>query len=336
MKNVRIESYSLVDNKQALDLEGQCIQGKSLALSFVRPTFHARSEVYKNYKIFCAKVDKKLVGIFAAAEKIVTLHNESIRSLYFYDCRIDPLFRHQGIAKKLTKALVEYFGKNIDCYYTLIAGQNKRAFDLASKGFGAEIVIPLTYIIFPVYKKYHLSLKYEKSSVDDIFKIYSQNSRQLEFVPDLNRNFLAGYVGSFADNNLAAASSIWTNENLLSERVEKTPFHFHLYKMFTTIINPLIDMPQIPNKKEILKSWFLFNLYAKNIHSVVNLLKHINNQAIVNRKKFIYVLLQNNDPILSFFRKTKLKHFKLPYYFLGKGSKIPRQNDKIYIDIRDL
>ncbi len=63
MKELKIEPYTINDNEEALALEKQCIQGKSMALSFQRPFFHARSEVYENYKIYCAKINNKLVGI---------------------------------------------------------------------------------------------------------------------------------------------------------------------------------------------------------------------------------------------------------------------------------
>jgi Acetyltransferase (GNAT) family len=335
MKRLKIEAYSSEDNFQALELEKHCIQGRSFALSFIRPTFHARSQVYDNYKIFCAKLDEKLIGVFAAAEKKVTLNNEPVRALYFYDCRIHPEYRHNGIAKRLTETLVESFGKEIKCYYTLIAGQNERAFQLACKGFGAKVVIPLTYLIFPVYKKYNFNSYVKTTTAQEIFNNFISNQNK-QFIPDSNLNNLTGYVNSWLQNDYEAGCSVWTNENLLSERIEKIPFRFNIYKKLSGALIPFVALPQIPGKKEILQSWFLFNFYCTGIQSAENLLKHINNQALQKGKKFIYVLLQNDDPLLSILKKIRLRRFELPYSFLVKGDKMPAKSANIYIDIKDL
>ena len=60
---MKITPYTLEDNEAALDLEEQCVQGESIVLTYRRPTFHARSQVYDKYRILCAKIDNRLVGI---------------------------------------------------------------------------------------------------------------------------------------------------------------------------------------------------------------------------------------------------------------------------------
>jgi GNAT superfamily N-acetyltransferase len=334
LKKLQIEPYTLNDNEEALALEKQCVQGKSMAFSFQRTSFHARSEVYKNYKIYCAKINNKMVGISAAAEKFVTLYGKRIRALYFYDLRIHPDYRHQGIAKRLSDALVKSFGPNVDCYYSLIAGQNKRAFEIASKGFGADVVIPLTYMIFPVFKELFLETRYEISDAVENHTSFMKKNEKLEFVPEFEKKKLAGYVTGFKNN--VNGCSIWTNENLLCERVERIPIYFQIYRTISDLIRPFIRLPVIPKKYEILRSWFLFDFHIENRDSANQLLYHINNYALSKSKTFLYILTQNNDPVLSLLKRAGLRYFKLPYFFLAKGSSIPQKDEKIYIDIRDL
>ena len=336
MKDLKIEPYTLNDNEEALAMERQCVQGKSMAFSFQRPSFHARSEVYENYKIYCAKINNKLVGISAGGEKFVTLHRNRIRTVYFYDLRIHPDYRHRGIAKYLNDAVVESFGTNVNCYYSLIAGQNIRAFEIARKGFGAEVVIPLTFMIFPVFKELSLESRHEISDAAEIHKSFMEQKEKLEFVPNFSEKKLTGYVKSFKNKNNFSGCSIWTNENLLCERVEKIPFHFQIYRTISNFIRPFIRLPVIPKKYETLKSWFLFDFYTENNYSAHQLLCHINNFALSKGKTFLYILIQNDDPILSLLKKAGLKYFKLPYFFLAKGSILPQKDIKIYVDIRDL
>jgi len=334
MKDLKIVPYTTNDNEQALALEKQCIQGKSMALSFQRPSFHARSEVYENYKIYCAKINNKLVGTCAGAEKIVTLHGKQIRSVYFYDLRIHPDHRHQGIAKLLNNAVVDSFGSNVDCYYSFIAGQNKRAVDIACKGFGAQVVIPFTYMIFPVYKKLPIESRYEISDAFEIHKNHLHQKEKLDFISEFDKNNLTEYVTSF--RNKGSGASIWTNENLLCERVERLPLYLQIYRMLSNAIRPIINLPVIPKKHESLKSWILFDLFTNNENDACQLLHKINNFALSKGKTFIYILLQNNVPNLLLLKRAGSKYFTMPYLFLVKGSIIPREDEKIYIDIRDL
>ena len=334
IRNLKIEPYSIDDNEQALLLEKQCIQGKSMALSFRRPYFHARSEVYKNYKIFSAKIENKMVGLFTAAEKFVTLNGNKIRTIYFYDCRIHPEFRHQGIAKYLNNALVEAFGTDVDCYYTLIAGQNKRALKLAIKGFRAGVVISMTYLIFPVYKKLKVTSQYEIAGSAEINKNFMNQNGKMEFVPEFDTKLLAGYVTGFKNED--SGCSIWTNENLLSEHVERIPFHFQIIRNLSSLFRPLVCLPIIPRKHETIKSWFLFDLYLKNRQSARQLLSQANNIALSKGKTFLYILMQNDDPNLLLLKKAGLRFFTLPYYFLAQGSIIPQETNKLFIDIRDI
>ena len=65
MGKIDISPYILSDNEDLLKLEQLCPQGEKLSLKFVRPTFHARSEVYEDYKILTAKMEGKIIGVTA-------------------------------------------------------------------------------------------------------------------------------------------------------------------------------------------------------------------------------------------------------------------------------
>jgi hypothetical protein len=67
--NLTIIPYTNRDDEAALSLEEKCVQGKSIVLKFRRPTFEARSKVYDNYKILCAKSNEELIGIGAYTKK---------------------------------------------------------------------------------------------------------------------------------------------------------------------------------------------------------------------------------------------------------------------------
>jgi GNAT superfamily N-acetyltransferase len=337
MINLKITHYSFEDNEAALQLEEQCVQGEKLILKFSRPSFHARSEVYDKYKILCGRVNDKLIGIIAGAEKSVFLHGEMIRAVYIYDLRVHPDYRKYGTAKKLTNALIEDIGRKADCIYTLMAGENKRALALARLMIRVKTIIPLTYAIIPVYKRLKETETIYTASASEIHKTYLTINNSLQFVPEFAEKRLLGYIRSISfgkEKNYGC--SIWTNENLLEERIVGVPYKFHIIRAFTNALRPFINLPNIPKQNEVIKSWFLFDFCAINKKSVQGILTAVNNIAFDHNKHFLYILLRSDDVMLTFIRNAGFRTFTVPYFFLAKGTTLPSATEKIYIDVRDL
>lgn len=335
MINFEISPYRLEDNAEALELERLCPQGKDLILRFVRPSFQARSGVYDNYKIFTAKLDGKLIGIAAGARKNIILKDNVIPVIYGYDLRVHPDFRKYGTAKILTDAVIKGFGEGINCAYTLVAGENDRAINFFKRGFGANVVIPLVYLFLPIYKKVKEKIEFQITDEEKVHNNFMKHNKDIDFISVFDRQRLFGHVKSISLGE-KAGGSIWTNENIFSEQVVSLPFNYNVLRIFSDSIRPLIKLPVIPQKEEIIKSWFLYDLYAKDYDSLSHLLNSVNNLAYEEGKKFIYILLRKNDNYVRLITRTKKYAFKHPYYFIAKGSIYPDTNSKIYIDIRDL
>jgi len=183
---MKITPYTIKDNDAALDLEERCVQGESIVLKYLRPTFHARSQVYDIYRILCAKIEDKLVGITAWTEKSVRLHGELITAVYTYDLRVHPDYRAKGVAIRLVRAMFDNIGQDADCIYTLIAGENKRALGLAQQIFGMRFAIPFTYAIVPVYKNLNQADNYFHASAEEVHKQYFRTNNQTDFIPEFN------------------------------------------------------------------------------------------------------------------------------------------------------
>jgi ribosomal protein S18 acetylase RimI-like enzyme len=334
---INITPYKLADNDAALKIENQCTQGESLILKYLRPTFHKRSEVYQKYKIFCAKDNENLVGISAWAEKYVRLHREMIRTAYFYDLRVHPEYRGKGLAKHLTEVLIDDVGQDIDCLYTLIAGENDRARGLAQRMFEMNFVIPLTYAVIPVYRDIKLTNNYFFVSATQIHQRFLDQNQHIEFIPDFDEDVMLGYVNSISINmEHTAGCSIWTNENLLAEQVISIPNLNRIQRILSMPLRFFFKLPYIPKPGDMLRSWFLFDLYAMSEEDLHKLLAMVNNLAFEHKRQFLYILLPDKHQILTYLKKSGYRLFTFPYYFLAKGRKLPKQTDEIYLDVRDL
>jgi GNAT superfamily N-acetyltransferase len=337
MLDFNIHPYSVADNEGALALERQCVQGKSLALRFRRPTFHGRSEVYEDYRIFCAKNNGSLVGIIAGALKKVRLHGEPITAAYIYDLRVHPGWRGRGVAKKLTSVLLEEIGSRAECIYTLIHGQNEKALGLACRNFGAETVIPLSYAAIPVYKMLAADELSEYRSPVRVHEAFLEANPGIEFGAPFGDWKLNGHVLSLALNReKSAVCSVWSNEDVLAEEVVRIPRSFRLMSAVSAPLRLFIKLPSIPKPGAVIRSWFLFDLYAENRKSLSDLLASVNNFALANGRTYLYLLLRKDDPQLEWIKRACRRTFTFPYYFLAKGRTIPNPGDPLYIDVRDL
>lgn len=333
---IQIVPYTVADNESTLRLEEQCAQGESLRLRFLRTTFHARSEVYENYRILCAKLDGSLIGIVAGAEKLLKLHDELIRAIYLYDLRVHPDYRRYGTATRLVNTLLEDLGRG-DCIYSLIAGENKRALALARTVLGASrITIPLTYAALPVYKRMNANTGYRTTTALDVHKMYLEHNQDIQFIPAFDEKRMRGHFKSIVTENEKSGFSIWTNENLLQEQVVNVPYRFRIMRILTIPFHTFLKLPHIPKQNEIIRSWFLYDFYARDEQFIKILLSLANNLAIEAGKTFLYLLLDSRDPILNQIRNSGLKIFFIPYYFIVNGRLTPTETDRIYIDIRDV
>jgi ribosomal protein S18 acetylase RimI-like enzyme len=337
MSDVEIFPYSPADDEAALALEEKCVQGTSLKITFRRPDFRARSELYENARIYCARRDGKLIGIIAGALKDVRLHGEMVRALYFYDLRVHPAFRNGGVGKKLTNAVIDDLGKNADCLYTLVNGENAKAMNLARRNFAPKAVIPLTYALFPVYKKRKEREAWRFEKAADLHASYERAHPDLEFMPLFREERLSGYVMSLIlEKRNGTGCSIWTNENILAEQVTQIPSRMRRLRALSRALSPFVRLPHIPADNEIIRSWFLFDFHAEGPKELRSLLAAVNNLALARGRTYFYILVRDGDPLLGTLRAAGPRFITFPYRLLAKGRVFPLESDDFYIDIRDL
>jgi GNAT superfamily N-acetyltransferase len=335
MSEISIVPYTQAMNEGALRVEVLCPQGDSLTLRFIRSTFQKRSDAYERSLILCAMHEGEVVGVAAGAEKEVMFHGSAIRALYGYDLRVHPGFRKFGTARRLSMAVIEHFGRSIDCSYTFVAGQNSRALGHNRKSMGSSVTIPMTYYIVPVYRPFKKKREFADISMNDLHSLYIKNTPGIDFVPTLNREQMIGYVRSITDGSTAGAS-IWTNENILAEQVIRVPRRFTMVRAMNRLLSHIVPLPKFPAIGDTIKSWFLFDLFADSTASTRELLMAASTSALAQGKDFLYVLLQDNDPKVAMLQQSGLRYTTIPYNFLARGPQIPNSADRVYVDIRDL
>jgi ribosomal protein S18 acetylase RimI-like enzyme len=336
-----IRDYIPSDNQAVLRLEKRCPQGKELQISFHRQSFHKRSEMYSDYAILVGLYEGKLVSVVAGAVKEILINGKRIRAGYFYDLRVDPDYRslRMKIAKKMCKQIAKRISLKADLVYCMIAARNLRALHLIRRYYEAKVIIPFKFLVNPVYKK---------RRAKGLIKVVDFGEAHERFLRcNLNRNFycspnvmgLLGYVRSYRLESFSgeAGCSIWSNKEILGERIESVPKKYETIRSVLKVASSLMNTPHIPEKGESLDSWHLFDFYASTPASARELFLQINNAALQHNKTYIYLPLQESEDYFSVLKKCCWKFSPvIDYFVLANGKELPQKNSKIYIDIRDL
>lgn len=335
MTPVEILPYTAEDSDAAIRLEESLTQGGPLSLAFRRPTFHARSSVYENSMLLCAKEGDRVVGVAAGARKRVWLGGEQISALYGYDLRVHPDYRRFGTARRLAQAVMDRLGP-ADCNYSLVAGQNERALRFTRRAFGPSSIIQLTYLIIPVFRKRQSRERPLQTDIQTVRHAFLNNKADVQMIPELKPGLHRGHVSSLLLESGKGGCSIWTNQSLLAETVAQLPFPLQLLRLLTAPMARLHLAPHIPACGETVRSWFLYDLFAQGRHELRSILTEINNLALSHGRDFLYLLLQGGDPLIARIRNEGFRFLTVPYVFLAKGQKVPTCDKKLYIDVRDL
>lgn len=335
MDRIDIVPYVAADSPDAIALEAGLDQGEAIALRFRRPTFHARSSVYEEPVILCAKSDGRLVGIAAGALKTVVLNGELKRAVYGYDLRVDPAFRRGGTAQRLGTAVIESLGGG-DCRYSLVAGQNRLAVRFTQRAFGAACTIPLVYLIMPVMRNRRRRPMSVDPGPEAIHAEFLRHSGPLDMVPPFRADLLAGHVCSVRLEGGSAGCSVWTNESLLAEEVVRLPRYLQLLGLLARPFANTHLLPRMPRQGEVVRSWFLHDLFARGVQETRALLTEVNARALESGRDFVYVLMQEGDPAIRGVREAGYRFLTLPYVFVAGGTNVPAPGSRIYLDVRDI
>jgi len=96
------------DNEALIELDRQCVMGGTIQLVFDRsPDFFARSRAYESFRMCVAEQEGTLIGVGGATVKSLRVNGIRQRWAYFYDLRVRPTHRRQGVAGLIANALVD-------------------------------------------------------------------------------------------------------------------------------------------------------------------------------------------------------------------------------------
>ncbi|HEY9766118.1 MAG TPA: hypothetical protein V6C82_07120, partial [Chroococcales cyanobacterium] len=200
---------------------------------------------------------------------------------FYFDFEVAPLFRERGLKSKIfgeAFSLAESSG--IGLHYFYCALDDLAAVDFLRNQIGGEPVGSYHTLRWPVYRKKRTRRNFASASAGEVHETYLRECGPFDFYSNpLENGKLPGYVASFSGEK--AGCSIWSNEELLPERVVSTSV---LTRIAREVISyrpfDLFSWPRLPAPGGLIKRWFLFDFWAENPDSAVDLMCRINNLGL--------------------------------------------------------
>ena len=337
-----IADYEPDDNAATLELDRRCLQGDAYRLSFRRSTFDRRARNYREWRLLVARLKDQVVGTVGMARKDVTLEGESTSAGFFFDLRVHPDHRRQGIAQHLAGEALDWALARAPLAYIYVVADNRITQHLATL-FGASNAGTYAYLVFPTYRVGRARTEARRASFEEVHAAFLAHSQpfQLYMNPQC-RPGQGGYVRSWllSRGTAVAGCSAWNNRGILAEVVERLPVPLRLVRR-TISAWPLRlrAWPHVPDEGEELRSWYVFDFFATSTEAARELMRNVEHEAVTSGIDYCYVIHQPADAWVNALRADCPRLFSptIAYRRLARiadGS--PVRFERAYVDIRDL
>lgn len=138
MKSVHLRQYRPEDEAALLELERLSPQGRRLVFEMRRKKFADRAQTFQHHLIFVAEQHSSVVGVGAVAKVPIHVDGREIPANFFFDFRVHPAFRHQGIGAALYTNLQELAWELYDTTINIATMKDNNVITKRALGRGGE------------------------------------------------------------------------------------------------------------------------------------------------------------------------------------------------------
>ncbi len=344
------------DNKALCLLDSLCTQGQGLVFSYQRVDFFLRPRLYDNWAVYLAEENGSVIGSISTSLKKVRLGSAYVDVGYFFDLRVHPDQRRQGIAVDLIQAAAEHVLQIGAQYaYTYVLGSNQPALTLVSK---LNMFTAASFRVFFLSTldessgNQALSRSFNRGTTSDAFinaenyfknyDFYPRDSILSSFSgsqPALPSSFPQSFCGYF---NLPAGSSVqgalWDSSVLSPKVIDRVPLALQAAAAMPLFVMKLMGLPRMPPKGKPLRIHHLFDVVWEEVNpgQALNLITGIRACAGIDGGQIVICHLDKRDPLCD--------HLKKQAFYIMEGNLLlrtplagekPLPVSRAYFDVRD-
>ncbi len=295
LPSMQVRDLAHADDREALELEQRCPQGGTFQITFARKSFLLRTQAFEHSRLLGAWVGRRLIAVGGGAIKKVRWNGKSTNGLMLYDFRVDPEWRRSGVGRLLTETLIEWAKPHAEIGFAYAMGDNRAIQAMAREWIDADVAPAFDLFVYPTNRPRSVKQSLMAASVADVRAQYLRHRGETEFLCDLGASSQSGQlIGSWQlEDPSSGGCSAWTTAGVFEEVVTRLPRALRLASW------PLggglarsMALPHVPRLGETLRSWLVFDGYAKDDISARSLFAAVASKAREAEVDHCHLLLQ--------------------------------------------
>lgn len=319
---IRIRDYEPADDRDALDLERRCPQGRAFRIVFSRSSFHRRTAGFDEARLVGAWHGDRLIAIGGGAIKPVRWDGRETKGLLLYDFRVDPAYRREGVARHLTETLIDWAKPRAEIGYAFAVGDNRAIQAMAQQWIGADTAPAFDLLIYPTHRRARTAALCEIAA-DEVRErhLRSLGPRQLECESDgalISPQRLASWCLPGIE---PGGCSVWTTRGVFEEVLTGLPFALRAASWaLGGAAARRLGLPHVPRLGERLRSWMLFDLYSRDDAAARQLVAAVARRAREQAIDYCHVVLPPGTSLVEALRRDVPKLFApvLPFTIMAR------------------
>ena len=319
---IRVREYEPTDDDAARELEARCPQGKAFRIVFARSSFHRRTAGFGEARLIGAWQEGRLIAIGGGAIKPVRWEGRETSALLLYDFRVDPAYRREGVARHLTDTLIDWARSRAEIGYAYAVGDNRSIQSMAREWIGADTAPAFELLAYPTHRRVKTAAITEIAARDvrdrhlDALGARPLECRSGEALVSSQR--LASWSLPAIE---PGGCSVWSTRDVFEEVLIGLPFALRAASWALGGQSArLLGLPHVPRLGERLRSWMLFDLYARDGTAARQLVAAAARRAREQAIDYCHVVLPPSSPLVEALRRDVPTPFApvLPFTIMAR------------------
>jgi N-acetylglutamate synthase-like GNAT family acetyltransferase len=332
---MKIREAAPGDNEELLQLQSRCPQGTNLVYSVVNtPDFFGRAKAYKDYKVYLAEEDGRIIGSAACSVHNALVNGKAEKAGYVFQTFVDPDYRGRHIAGKMYEVREEYLiQKGAALVYSItMEGNLPSIHHLTRQGFQPSGTLTL----YGLAVNKHLSL-------DTDFKIRTAEPDDLPGIADLTNSTWKNYElfeprsGRDLEELICRTAGYSIDNLFLLEKEGEILACLGFWDWSQVIEMKVIKLntrmnPRLPRPGEVIKQMIITPISFVRPEYLIPVLRQINNVALQRKIGYVYFICENDHPMLEAVKGFTRSSTKIQVYIKYLKDNTHLTGKRLFID----
>jgi len=323
LSSMQVRDLVHADDREALELEQRCPQGGTFQITFARKSFLLRTQAFEHSRLLGAWVSGRLIAVGGGAIKKVHWDGKSTTGLMLYDFRVHPEWRRSGVGRLLTETLIEWAKPQAEIGFAYAMGDNRAIQAMAREWIDADVAPAFDLFVYPTHRRRSVEQSLEVASVADVRTQYLRHRSETELLCDLDAPSQSGQlIASWQlEDPSSGGCSTWTTAGVLEEVVTRLPWPLRIasWPMGGKLART-VSLPHVPRLGETLRSWLVFDGYAKDEVSARSLFAAVASKAREAEVDHCHLVLEPGSPLSQALHRDVSRTFSpiIPFTIMAR------------------